>query len=196
MSPEDAPPPPLGARVLLGGRYAATVRYVGPVDGQSGTWAGIEYDEAGRGKHDGCHAGRRYFTCTGGPATGSLVRLPKFLEAADCGRSLVDAARERYGSTGSGVAAGASGDASGSGGSGAAGGEEHDGVQRMYLSTAGNRRVAVELVQKAGGVAARRASVSGAGGAVMVGQRISSLVSWAVCCDGGILIAAPFDFEG
>ncbi|KAI7835571.1 hypothetical protein COHA_010532 [Chlorella ohadii] len=32
------PPPPLGSRVLLGGRHAATVRYVGPVDGQSGTW--------------------------------------------------------------------------------------------------------------------------------------------------------------
>lgn len=182
--PADAPPPPLGTRVLLGGRYPATVRYVGPVDGQSGTWVGIEYDEAGRGKHDGCHAGRRYFTCTGGPATGSLVRLPKFLEAADCGRSLVEAARERYGGTGNDFAAGGSGDASGNGGSGAAGGEGCDGVQRMYLSTAGNRRVAVQLVQKADAAAARRASASGAGGAVLVGQRISSLVSWAVCLMG------------
>lgn len=177
------PQPPLGTRVLLGGRHAATVRYVGPVDGQSGTWVGIEYDEPGRGKHDGCHAGRRYFSCTGGPATGSLVRLPKFLEAADCGRSLVEAACERYDCSGAGGSSACSSAGDVSGGASAAGGEGEGGVHRMYLSTAGNRRVAVELVEKAGGAAARRASASGAGVAVLVGQRISSVVRvLPFCC--------------
>lgn len=182
-SPADAADPqlPLGTRVLLGGRHAATVRYVGPVDGQSGTWVGIEYDEPGRGKHDGCHAGRRYFSCASGPATGSLVRLPKFLQAADCGRSLVDAACERYDCSGAGGSARSSaGDASSD--ASAAGAEGEGGVHRMYLSTAGNRRVAVELVEKAGGAAARRASASGAGGAVLVGQRISSVVRLLPFC--------------
>ncbi len=171
--------------MLLGGRHAATVRYVGPVDGQSGTWVGVEYDDAGRGKHDGCHAGRRYFSCAGGPAAGSLVRLPKFLEAADFGRSLVEAARERYGGSGWTASSsssmngdggsGGSSSAAGSEGEGGGGGDGGDGgVQRMYLSTAGNRRVAVELVEKAGG---RRTSASGGGGAVLVGHRIASVVS-------------------
>lgn len=161
-----APPPPLGARVLLGGRQAATVRYVGPVEGQGGTWVGIEYDEPGRGKHDGTHAGRRYFACAGGPATGSLVRLPKFLEAADFGRSLAAAARERYSRGGS--------EDGGSGGEGGGG----EAAQSMYVPTAGNRRLAVELVERAEGAAGRRAAAAGAGGAELAGHRISSVVSF------------------
>lgn len=161
---QEAPwPAAVGARVLLGGRAAATVRYVGRLEGQAGTWVGVEYDETGRGKHDGSHAGRRYFACSpgAGPAAGSFVRLQKFLEAADGGRSLADAARERYAG----------------GGNGTGGGDDQQGEQQQqqqYLTTAGSRRVAVEVSAPAPG--ARRASAAGAALAVLPGERVSSVV--------------------
>ena len=40
-----------------------TVRYLGEVAGTSGSWLGVEWDDAARGKHDGSHKGVRYFTC-------------------------------------------------------------------------------------------------------------------------------------
>lgn len=45
------------------GADRATVRYVGSIDGQSGDWVGLEWDNAPRGKHDGSVNGRRYFHC-------------------------------------------------------------------------------------------------------------------------------------
>jgi len=45
------------------GADRATVRYVGSIDGQSGDWVGLEWDNAARGKHDGSVNGRRYFHC-------------------------------------------------------------------------------------------------------------------------------------
>ena len=52
----------VGQRLQVGNERA-TVRYIGPVDGQSGEWAGLEWDNADRGKHDGTVGGRSYFTC-------------------------------------------------------------------------------------------------------------------------------------
>lgn len=49
-------------RISLAG-YLGTVRYTGPVEGTSGTWLGIEWDDHARGKHDGVKDGKRYFTC-------------------------------------------------------------------------------------------------------------------------------------
>lgn len=40
-----------------------TVRYVGTVEGTSGDWLGVEWDDPTRGKHSGEHRGVRYFTC-------------------------------------------------------------------------------------------------------------------------------------
>lgn len=40
-----------------------TVRYLGEVAGTSGSWIGVEWDDATRGKHDGSHKGTRYFSC-------------------------------------------------------------------------------------------------------------------------------------
>lgn len=45
------------------GSERATVRYIGPVDEQSGQWVGVEWDNEARGKHDGSANGRRYFHC-------------------------------------------------------------------------------------------------------------------------------------
>lgn len=180
MAGGEALQPAPGARVLLGGKHRATVRYVGTIDSQQGIWVGIEYDETGKGKHDGSHSGRRYFSCAYDPTAGSFVRLAKFLEAADFGRSLEAAAEERYGL--GGAAAAAAGQLSGA--SPASDGQQQE---ELYVSTASNRRVAVELVlSKTGNEAERRLSAAGAAGlaAGLVQQSISSLVScWCRCCD-------------
>ena len=72
----------------------ATVRYVGQVDGQQGTWIGVEWDNAERGKHDGQTGGRQYFTCkkTWEDAPASFVREKRLKR----GVTLVDAIREKY----------------------------------------------------------------------------------------------------
>ena len=40
-----------------------TIRYVGGVQGTTGDWLGVEWDDPTRGKHAGEHKGVRYFTC-------------------------------------------------------------------------------------------------------------------------------------
>jgi len=75
-------------------RSRGTVRWVGQVSGRSGTWFGVEWDDASRGKHGGTFEGRRYFTCGGsdGEARASMVRSHKLAE----GRRFVEAFREKY----------------------------------------------------------------------------------------------------
>ncbi|KAI0548253.1 Thioesterase/thiol ester dehydrase-isomerase [Xylaria curta] len=66
--------PQVGDRLSYDGA-TCTVRYVGEVAGTSGTWLGVEWDDAARGKHDGSHKGTRYFTCRSHSATpASFVR--------------------------------------------------------------------------------------------------------------------------
>ena len=55
---------PVGSRLCVE-KCKATVRYVGRIEGQQGTWVGLDWDDAGRGKHDGSTGGHRYFTCSG-----------------------------------------------------------------------------------------------------------------------------------
>lgn len=52
----------LGTRISLAGN-TGTVRFVGNVQGTSGVWLGIEWDDPTRGKHDGVHNETRYFNC-------------------------------------------------------------------------------------------------------------------------------------
>lgn len=54
--------PRLDTRFALSG-YIGTIRYVGEVEGTSGVWLGVEWDDSNRGKHDGIKDGKRYFTC-------------------------------------------------------------------------------------------------------------------------------------
>ena len=49
-------------RLSYDGRLC-TVRYVGEIADTSGTWIGVEWDEAHRGKHSGEHKGVKYFDC-------------------------------------------------------------------------------------------------------------------------------------
>ncbi|KAF6257321.1 hypothetical protein COO60DRAFT_1240608 [Scenedesmus sp. NREL 46B-D3] len=114
----------LGERLVIA-KHRATVRYVGPVEGQEGTWAGVEWDDPSRGKHDGTTSGKRYFSCScDSPTAASFVRISKISR----GSSLVDALVLRYtNQLAEGQAAAAA-----------------DG--QVFLHTSGHRKVWVELV--------------------------------------------------
>ncbi|KDQ10603.1 hypothetical protein BOTBODRAFT_57988 [Botryobasidium botryosum FD-172 SS1] len=71
----DADPPALptaGLRLKHAGHYG-TVRFVGEVDGSSGIWIGVEWDDPSRGKHGGSKNGKQYFRCRR-PNSGSFIR--------------------------------------------------------------------------------------------------------------------------
>lgn len=55
--------PAIGARICLPSGHVGTIKYVGPVDGTTGLWLGVEWDDISRGKHDGIKDGKRYFEC-------------------------------------------------------------------------------------------------------------------------------------
>ncbi|KAK4413434.1 Tubulin-folding cofactor E [Sesamum alatum] len=86
----------VGQRVHFIGqpRRIGTAKYVGPVEGYSGNWVGVDWDADGEGKHDGSHNGIRYFTGRG-PNTASFVR-PHNLST---GISLLEALETRYRTT-------------------------------------------------------------------------------------------------
>lgn len=71
--------------------FKGTVRYIGPVTGQQGSWIGIEWDDLERGKHDGEAGGVKYFDVEQ-PGAGSLVRSHKI----KAGVTLVQALKARY----------------------------------------------------------------------------------------------------
>ncbi|KAL4958460.1 hypothetical protein BDW69DRAFT_47459 [Aspergillus filifer] len=71
-----------------------TIRYVGKVEGTSGEWLGVEWDDPTRGKHSGQHQGVTYFTCLRNhPTAGSFVRPSR---PADKPRGFLEALREKY----------------------------------------------------------------------------------------------------
>lgn len=80
----------LGARVRVG-QDTGTIRYIGNVEGHEGTWIGIEWDDANRGRHNGTVNGHYYFE-TRFPKSGSLIRSEKI----DKFETLENAIRERY----------------------------------------------------------------------------------------------------
>lgn len=51
----------VGDRIECSGQYG-TIKYIGAVEGYSGTWLGIDWDNPERGKHNGCVSGKQYFT--------------------------------------------------------------------------------------------------------------------------------------
>ncbi|KAL8336311.1 hypothetical protein RB601_000228 [Gaeumannomyces tritici] len=91
-SPSSSLPEP-GQRLSFDGALC-TVRYAGEVAGTSGTWLGVEWDDATRGKHDGCHRGTRYFSCLSPSATAASFVRPT--RPADKPCALVDAVRAKY----------------------------------------------------------------------------------------------------
>ncbi|RYC57420.1 hypothetical protein CHU98_g8788 [Xylaria longipes] len=88
-----SPSPQVGDRLSYDGA-TCTVRYVGEVAGTSGTWLGVEWDDAARGKHDGSHKGARYFTCRSRSATpASFVRPTR---PAETPVSFIAALQDKY----------------------------------------------------------------------------------------------------
>ncbi|KAL6868661.1 hypothetical protein J3F83DRAFT_737933 [Trichoderma novae-zelandiae] len=83
----------IGQRISYDGA-ACTVRFIGGVADTTGTWLGVEWDDAARGKHDGSHKGTRYFTCISkSPTAASFVRPSR---PADPPQSFLSALHERY----------------------------------------------------------------------------------------------------
>lgn len=100
-------------------RRIGTVKYVGEVQGYSGTWLGVDWDY-GNGKHDGSINGVRYFQAKS-QKSGSFVRVHNLSP----GISLPEALRVRY--------------------RGESSKEEED---EMYVLSASNKHVSIELVGK------------------------------------------------
>ncbi|XP_065880822.1 tubulin-folding cofactor E [Euphorbia lathyris] len=111
----------LGQRIHLCSdpRRIGTVKFIGPLQGYSGTWIGVDWDN-GEGKHDGSVNGVRYFQAKA-EHSGSFVRSQNL----SSGISFVQALYTRYKSESTK--------------------EEED---EMYVLSASNKRVSVELVGK------------------------------------------------
>jgi dynactin complex subunit len=85
----------LNGRVSYGGSLC-TIRYIGPIEGKDPSiiWYGVEWDDPSRGKHDGSHKGKRYFTCKNPSGTSaSFVRSSR---KPDLRRSFIQAVKEKY----------------------------------------------------------------------------------------------------
>lgn len=148
-----------GDRLLIA-KHKATVRYLGPVDGHDGIWAGVEWDDSSRGKHDGATGGRRYFSCcSAAPTAASFIRIHKVAP----GTSLVEALTLRYTNQ---LAEGQGGLVD---------------AQQAYVSTASNKKLWVELVGQEQ-VTARQSKLELLTSARLVGANVSSVVRTPPYC--------------
>jgi hypothetical protein len=76
--------------------HLCTIRYYGPVQGTTGLWLGVEWDEPVRGKHSGSHQGTQYFTCLNpSPTSASFIRPTR---KPDPPRTFVQALKSKYAS--------------------------------------------------------------------------------------------------
>lgn len=59
--------------------FRGTIRYLGPLEGQdqSQIWVGVEWDDPGKGSHDGVAFGKRYFKTP--PERASFIKLELFI---------------------------------------------------------------------------------------------------------------------
>ncbi|GAD94585.1 tubulin-specific chaperone, putative [Paecilomyces variotii No. 5] len=84
-----------GQRLSFDGALC-TVRYIGKVEGTTGEWLGVEWDDPTRGKHSGEHKGVKYFQCKSNhPTAGSFVRPSRPTEKP---RGFLEAVHEKYAS--------------------------------------------------------------------------------------------------
>ncbi|KAK7331245.1 hypothetical protein VNO77_25465 [Canavalia gladiata] len=111
----------VGQRVHASGdsRRIGTVKYVGPVEGYSNTWVGVDWDN-GEGKHDGSINGVRYFHAKS-ERSGSFIRAQNLNQ----GISLLEALESRYRSD-----------------------STKDEEDEMYVLSTSNQRVSVQLLGK------------------------------------------------
>lgn len=84
-------------RLRIGQRFECDghkgiIRYVGCLEkskNPNAIYAGVAWDDCTRGKHDGVHEGKRYFSCT--PGCGSFVHPEKL----NLGVSFLSAVKDR-----------------------------------------------------------------------------------------------------
>ncbi|KAJ6297204.1 hypothetical protein OIU78_022851 [Salix suchowensis] len=100
-------------------RRVGTVKYMGPVKGHPGTWVGVDWD-IGEAKHDGSLNGIRYFEARS-QLSGSFVRTQNLT----AGISFIEALYIRYRDQ-----------------------PTQEDEDEMYVLSASNRRVSVQLVGK------------------------------------------------
>lgn len=81
----------IGSRVKCNDDFG-TVKYIGEVQGYKGVWYGVEWDDPGRGKHDGSLDDIQYFK-TSKPGAGSFIRPNKIIPMRTC----AEAVRKYYG---------------------------------------------------------------------------------------------------
>lgn len=110
----------IGQRVhsLNDPRRVGTVKYLGGVEGYSGTWIGVDWDQDGDGKHDGTFNGVFYFDGRS-QTSASFVRSEKLSR----GITLLQALELRYQTT-----------------------STKDEQDEMYVLSAKNKRVSIQLL--------------------------------------------------
>uniref|UniRef100_A0A1L8E665 Tubulin-specific chaperone E n=1 Tax=Nyssomyia neivai TaxID=330878 RepID=A0A1L8E665_9DIPT len=81
---------PINSRIKVNNDYG-TVKFYGEINGYSGLWVGVEWDDPRRGKHGGCVNEIQYFETTC-PNAGSMIR-PGKMAPFD---SLAGAIEKRY----------------------------------------------------------------------------------------------------
>ncbi|KAL9044342.1 MAG: hypothetical protein Q9214_002513 [Letrouitia sp. 1 TL-2023] len=83
----------VGQRMSYDGDLCTTC-FLGEVNDRSGAWIGVEWDNPGRGKHNGTHSGKKYFECRNKSSTaGSFI---KHSRRADASQSFLDSLRKKY----------------------------------------------------------------------------------------------------
>ncbi|KAJ4417757.1 hypothetical protein N0V85_001728 [Neurospora sp. IMI 360204] len=89
--------PHIGQRRSYDGALC-TVRFIGELEGTTGSWLGVEWDDPTRGKHAGQHKGIRYFTCKSKSATAASFIRPT--RPADAPQTFLSALQLKYASDG------------------------------------------------------------------------------------------------
>ncbi|KAF6016941.1 hypothetical protein EB796_024750 [Bugula neritina] len=73
--------------------YIGTVRYKGPVENAKGEYYGVEWDQINRGKHNGTHLGKSYFTTRNNETSATFIKAKIIHPASTC----LEAIKDKYG---------------------------------------------------------------------------------------------------
>lgn len=82
-----------GRRLVFDGALC-TVRYKGPLEGTSGEWLGVEWDDPLRGKHNGTHKGKAIFQCLSASSTAASFIRPS--RKSDVTKTILAAIKYKY----------------------------------------------------------------------------------------------------
>ncbi|PWA00689.1 hypothetical protein BB558_000131 [Smittium angustum] len=82
----------INQRIKVDEKGRGTIKYIGEIQGVSGTWLGVEWDNPSSGKHSGEHNDLQYFSVRI-PNSGSFIKPSKKVHT---GTSLFEAIKEKY----------------------------------------------------------------------------------------------------